>query len=148
MPIPLPDSPSSATLLSCLHSPILPVRFCISCFTPPPLTNLLPLGNKSSPNTFTDNLLTNLGHILGSKPYIRVGGNTQDYALYNASLKTQINGTYDPQRSNDFPTTIYLGPSFSSRTRPSPASSSRTASTLPKAPSLRRVGRRSSTRRR
>ncbi|KAJ4147158.1 hypothetical protein LMH87_001703 [Akanthomyces muscarius] len=69
-------------------------------------------GNKSSPNTFTDNLLTNLGHILGSKPYIRVGGNTQDYALYNASLKTQINGTYDPQRSNDYPTTIYLGPSF------------------------------------
>ncbi|KAJ6787761.1 hypothetical protein PWT90_09046 [Aphanocladium album] len=69
-------------------------------------------GNKSNPNTFTDNLLTNIGKIIGSKPYIRVGGNTQDYALYNASLKTQINGTYDPKRSNDYPTTIYIGPSF------------------------------------
>lgn len=112
MPIPFPGSPSSATLLSYLHSPTLLVRLCFYSFRCPQLTKFLLLGNKSSPNTFTDNLLTNLGHILGSKPYIRVGGNTQDYALYNASLNTQINGTYDPQRSNDYPTTIYLGPSF------------------------------------
>ncbi|TQW01284.1 hypothetical protein V2A60_002291 [Cordyceps javanica] len=69
-------------------------------------------GNKSNPNTFTDNLLTNIGNIIGSKPYIRVGGNTQDYALYNASLPTQIKGIYDPARSEDYPTTIFLGPSF------------------------------------
>ncbi|ATY63601.1 Glycoside superfamily [Cordyceps militaris] len=69
-------------------------------------------GNLSNPNTFTNNLLTNIGDILGSKPYIRVGGNTQDYALFNASLPVQIHGTYDPARSNDYPTTIVLGPSF------------------------------------
>ncbi|KAM3548768.1 hypothetical protein ARSEF4850_009227 [Beauveria asiatica] len=79
--------------------------------SPQPTLTLLP-GNKSNPNTFTDNLLTKIGNIAGSKPYLRVGGNTQDYALYNASLRTQINGTYDPKRSNDYPTTIYIGPSF------------------------------------
>ncbi|KAM3551831.1 hypothetical protein MY1884_007514 [Beauveria asiatica] len=47
-------------------------------------------GNKSNPNTFTDNLLTKIGNIAGSKPYLRVGGNTQDYALYNASLRTPL----------------------------------------------------------
>ena len=45
-------------------------------------------------------------------PYIRVGGLTQDYALYNASLKTALNGTYDPNISEDYPTTLYIGPSF------------------------------------
>ncbi|KID90443.1 glycoside hydrolase family 79 protein [Metarhizium guizhouense ARSEF 977] len=48
----------------------------------------------------------------GSKPYVRVGGNTQDYALYNASLKEAINGTYDPNKPKDYPTTIYIGDSF------------------------------------
>lgn len=69
-------------------------------------------GNFSMPNKFTDNLLNNIGAIQGSKPYLRVGGNTQDYALYNASLKTQINGTYDYSRSKDYPTIIFIGPSF------------------------------------
>jgi hypothetical protein len=49
---------------------------------------------------------------MGTKPHIRVGGNTQDYALYNASLKEAINGTYNLARSADYPTTIYIGPSF------------------------------------
>jgi hypothetical protein len=34
-------------------------------------------GNKSVPNTFSDNLLNNLASFQGSKPNIRVGGNTQ-----------------------------------------------------------------------
>lgn len=34
-------------------------------------------GNKSAPNVFSDNLLANLGALQGSKPDIRVGGNTQ-----------------------------------------------------------------------
>lgn len=37
-------------------------------------------GNLSVPNTFSNNLLNNLGNLAGSKPIIRVGGNTQDYA--------------------------------------------------------------------
>jgi len=34
-------------------------------------------GNKSSPNEFSNSLLENLKEIQGTKPYIRVGGNTQ-----------------------------------------------------------------------
>jgi hypothetical protein len=48
----------------------------------------------------------------GSKPYIRVGGNTQDYAIYNADLAIAINGTINTTRSADYPTTIEIGPSF------------------------------------
>lgn len=69
-------------------------------------------GNKTSPNKFSETLLMNIGNVLGTKPYIRVGGNTQDYALYNASLSASINGTYDVSRSPDYPTTIHIGPSY------------------------------------
>ncbi|KAK0618177.1 hypothetical protein B0T17DRAFT_618803 [Bombardia bombarda] len=69
-------------------------------------------GNNSHPNTFSDTLLNNIGNIIGTKPYVRVGGNTQDYALYNASLPYALNGTVNPARSPDYPTTIYIGPSF------------------------------------
>lgn len=69
-------------------------------------------GNKSVPNKYSANLLDNLGHLAGIKPYIRVGGNTQDYALYNASLKTSLVGIVDPDRSPDYPTTIHIGPSY------------------------------------
>lgn len=41
-----------------------------------------------------------------------MGGNTQDYALYNASLPYSINGTFDYSRSSDYPTTIFIGPSY------------------------------------
>lgn len=69
-------------------------------------------GNNSSPNTFSDNLLSNLGDLQGTKPYIRVGGNTQDYALYNSSLTYALNGTFNYTRSLDYPTIIYIGPSY------------------------------------
>ncbi|KAL2128381.1 hypothetical protein VTI74DRAFT_9263 [Chaetomium olivicolor] len=69
-------------------------------------------GNNSHPNTYSDTLLDNLGRIQGTKPYIRVGGNTQDYALYDASLPFALNGTIDPKRSPDYPTTITIGPSY------------------------------------
>ncbi|KAK4231827.1 Beta-glucuronidase [Podospora fimiseda] len=69
-------------------------------------------GNNSNPNTFSNNLLDNIKHITGVKPYIRVGGNTQDYALYDASLPIALNGTFDPKRSEDYPTTIFIGPSY------------------------------------
>lgn len=69
-------------------------------------------GNHSHPNTYSGQLLENLEKISGSKPYIRVGGNTQDYALYNASLPYALNGTFDDKRSRDYPTTIFIGPSY------------------------------------
>lgn len=56
--------------------------------------------------------MQNIGDITGTRPYIRVGGNTQDYALYNASLKEAVNGTYNDTRSSDYPTTVYIGPSY------------------------------------
>lgn len=35
-------------------------------------------GNLSRPNDFSNNLLNNIGNYTGTKPIIRVGGNTQD----------------------------------------------------------------------
>ncbi|KAK8016339.1 hypothetical protein PG993_014528 [Apiospora rasikravindrae] len=69
-------------------------------------------GNKSSPNQFSDNLLNSIGYLQGDKPYIRVGGNTQDYAIYNRNLTVALNGTVNVTRSPDYPTTIEIGPSF------------------------------------
>lgn len=69
-------------------------------------------GNNSHPNTFSDALLDNIKDIIGTKPYIRVGGNTQDYALYDASLPYALEGVFDPKRSEDYPTTITIGPSY------------------------------------
>ncbi|KAI0103581.1 glycoside hydrolase family 79 protein [Daldinia grandis] len=69
-------------------------------------------GNKSAPNDFSNNLLDNLGAFSGIKPYIRVGGNTQDFAIYNSELTIALNGTYNLSRSADYPTTIEIGPSY------------------------------------
>ncbi|KAK3905880.1 hypothetical protein C8A05DRAFT_41265 [Staphylotrichum tortipilum] len=69
-------------------------------------------GNTSHPNAYSDTLLDNIGRITGTKPYIRVGGNTQDYTLYDASLPYALHGTVDPARSPDYPTTITIGPSY------------------------------------
>ncbi|KAI1081896.1 glycoside hydrolase family 79 protein [Whalleya microplaca] len=69
-------------------------------------------GNNSNPNEFSDNLLNNLGNLTGTKPYIRVGGNTQDFAIYNPDLQIALNGTYNASRSTDYPTTIEIGPSY------------------------------------
>ncbi|GJN67409.1 glycoside hydrolase family 79 protein [Purpureocillium lilacinum] len=68
-------------------------------------------GNKSHPNTFSGNLLANLAR-LSTTPYIRVGGNTQDYALFDASQAAALIGTVDPSRSPDYPTTITIGPAY------------------------------------
>ncbi|ORX97555.1 hypothetical protein BCR34DRAFT_548540 [Clohesyomyces aquaticus] len=69
-------------------------------------------GDLASPNTFSGTLLSNLGALQGANPDIRVGGNTQDYALYDASLKTATNATYIPSISNDYPRVLTLGPKF------------------------------------
>ncbi|KAJ2970373.1 hypothetical protein NUW58_g9720 [Xylaria curta] len=70
------------------------------------------IGNLSNPNKFSNNLLNNLGYLTGTKPYIRVGGNTQDYAIYNRSLTVALDGTVNETRSPDYPTTIEIGPSY------------------------------------
>ncbi|KAK6431577.1 hypothetical protein LTR95_012261 [Oleoguttula sp. CCFEE 5521] len=69
-------------------------------------------GDLSNPNTFSNNLLDNLGAFTGIKPLIRVGGNTQDYAVFNKSLDTALVGIVDPAKSPDYPTTITIGPKY------------------------------------
>lgn len=69
-------------------------------------------GNLSHPNRFSNQLLDNIAAIQGEKPFIRVGGNTQDYALFDPSLKTATNGTVIPSRSPDYPYILYIGPSY------------------------------------
>ncbi|KAJ5769363.1 hypothetical protein N7520_003922 [Penicillium odoratum] len=69
-------------------------------------------GNLSKPNKFSNQLLDNLADLQGVKPYIRVGGNTQDFALYDANLRTGINGTVVPAVSTDYPSIVSIGPSF------------------------------------
>ncbi|KAL2012885.1 hypothetical protein VTN00DRAFT_410 [Thermoascus crustaceus] len=69
-------------------------------------------GNLSYPNRFSNQLLDNLAEIQGKKPLIRVGGNTQDYALFDPTLKTATNGTVIPSRSPDYPYILYIGPSY------------------------------------
>lgn len=49
---------------------------------------------------------------MGTNPYIRVGGNTQDYALFDSSQKQALVGIVDPNRSPDYPTTITVGPAY------------------------------------
>ncbi|KAF2499314.1 hypothetical protein BU16DRAFT_570435 [Lophium mytilinum] len=69
-------------------------------------------GNLSSPNAFSNTLLENIKEFSGTKPYIRVGGNTQDYAIYDPSLEVATEGIVDPAKSPDYPTTLSIGPSF------------------------------------
>ena len=69
------------------------------------------VGNYSSPNTFSDTLLNNIGNISGTKPYIRVGGNSQDMAIYDAALPTATKVTW-VQSPSMHPEDISIGPSF------------------------------------
>jgi hypothetical protein len=55
-------------------------------------------GTAESPNTFSSNLLQNLKTVAGVAPCIRVGGNTQDNALY------QSNYTGSQIGRNQYPT--------------------------------------------
>lgn len=68
-------------------------------------------GNLSSPNTFSNNLLENIKALTGTKPLIRVGGNTQDYALFDPNLMVATNGTYT-SASQDYPTILYIGKAY------------------------------------
>ncbi|KAL9096165.1 MAG: hypothetical protein Q9165_001688 [Trypethelium subeluteriae] len=69
-------------------------------------------GNLSQPNTFSNNLLNNLGNLTGTKPFIRVGGNTQDYAIFNSSLDVATIGIIQPNLSSDYPTILTFGPPY------------------------------------
>lgn len=65
-------------------------------------------GNLSNPNEFSVNLLRNLGSFQEYMPTIRVGGNTQDRAIYDPALKspTARSCSADPKAIQ------CIGPSF------------------------------------
>ncbi|MCJ1403605.1 hypothetical protein MMC11_006828 [Xylographa trunciseda] len=108
-PLPSGSSNPPATLLASAPASSFPaiqesfVSFAIEFYFFPDFT-----GNVASPNTFSDNLLNNIGNISGTKPYIRVGGNTQDLAIYDAALPVATQATY----IDGHPTDVSIGPSF------------------------------------
>ncbi|MCJ1283114.1 hypothetical protein MMC26_002441 [Xylographa opegraphella] len=108
-PIPSGSSNPPATLLASAPASSFPpiqesfVSFAVEFYFFPDFS-----GNLASPNTFSDNLLNNIGNISGTKPYIRVGGNTQDLAIYDAALPVATQATY----INGHPGDISIGPSF------------------------------------
>ncbi|KAK3676006.1 hypothetical protein LTR78_004198 [Recurvomyces mirabilis] len=68
-------------------------------------------GNTSNPNTFSSNLLENIKTYSGSKPYIRVGGSSQDNALF---VPTQTEGAIltFASATADQPSNLTYGPNF------------------------------------
>jgi hypothetical protein len=53
-------------------------------------------GTAASPNTFSQNLIANLKAVAGVAPLFRIGGNTQDYMIYDSSFT----GSYFGQNSD------------------------------------------------
>ncbi|KAI1403513.1 glycoside hydrolase superfamily [Hypoxylon fuscum] len=49
-------------------------------------SNLFSFTGQSVPNKFTLNVLDNLATYAGKPPHIRIGGNTQDYMVYNENI--------------------------------------------------------------
>ncbi|KAF2684717.1 glycoside hydrolase family 79 protein [Lentithecium fluviatile CBS 122367] len=68
-------------------------------------------GNTGAPNNFSRNLLEELREFQGSLPNVRVGGNTQDYALFDSTLQAATRGIYS-DASKDYPTTLAIGRSY------------------------------------
>ncbi|MCJ1293681.1 hypothetical protein MMC34_005236 [Xylographa carneopallida] len=108
-PLPSGSSNPPATLLASAPASTFPaiqesfVSFAIEFYFFPDFS-----GNLASPNTFSNNLLSNIGNISGTKPYIRVGGNTQDLAIFDAALPVATQATYIDGHPED----ISIGPSF------------------------------------
>ncbi|KAI0484394.1 glycoside hydrolase family 79 protein [Xylariaceae sp. FL0804] len=59
-------------------------------------SNLFSFMGQESPNQMTTNLLNNLANYTGQPPHIRLGGNTQDYMLYDADM-TEWSWIWNPQ---------------------------------------------------
>lgn len=68
-------------------------------------------GNLSNPNTFSNNLLDNIAAYSGSKPYIRVGGSSQDNAIFDASQE-RATILHFATPTSDQPSNLTFGPKF------------------------------------
>ncbi|KAF1939350.1 hypothetical protein EJ02DRAFT_513905 [Clathrospora elynae] len=68
-------------------------------------------GNLSSPNKYSDNLLNNIAYYAGSKPLVRVGGNTQDLTIFNATQQLAVIQQFSTENP-DYPANETIGPAF------------------------------------
>lgn len=77
-------------------------------------SNLFSFTGGKSTNTLSVNLLSNLANLTGTPPHLRIGGNTQDYILYNDSYNGYTVATNpDPIGQGSNPTDLfYIGPKF------------------------------------
>ncbi|KAF2190355.1 glycoside hydrolase family 79 protein [Zopfia rhizophila CBS 207.26] len=69
-------------------------------------------GNLSAPNTFSYDLLRNIGEIRGDNPIIRIGGNTMDFTIFDPNQREALKGNYTLNITRDYPFSISMGPSF------------------------------------
>ncbi|CAG8091796.1 unnamed protein product [Penicillium salamii] len=67
-------------------------------------------GNKSHPNTFSQDIVNLLHAKTGAYPHIRVGGTSADRAIYNASQAESI--VLSTESDNGIPLEVSLGPVF------------------------------------
>jgi hypothetical protein len=68
-------------------------------------------GNLTHPNTFSNNLLDNIASFSGSKPYIRIGGSTQDNALFVENQQEALILNFATPTA-DQPANLTFGPKF------------------------------------
>ena len=68
-------------------------------------------GNLTHPNTFSNNLLDNIASFSGSKPYIRVGGSSQDNALFVEDQEDAVILNFATPTA-DQPANLTFGPKF------------------------------------
>ncbi|KAK3070119.1 hypothetical protein LTR53_011019 [Teratosphaeriaceae sp. CCFEE 6253] len=68
-------------------------------------------GNLSAPNEYSNNLLASIARYAGSKPLVRVGGNTQDLTTFNAT-QSEATLQYFTAANPDYPTNQTIGPAF------------------------------------
>lgn len=64
-------------------------------------SNLFSFTGNEGPNNFSINLMQNLADFSGAPPHIRLGGNTQDYMLFN--------GSFEDYRVMDNPNSVAQG---------------------------------------
>ncbi|KAK4934877.1 hypothetical protein LTR66_015527, partial [Elasticomyces elasticus] len=77
-------------------------------------SNLFSFTGYSIPNELTFNLINNLVNYTGAPPHLRIGGNTEDYMIFDSSMMqyTWINNP-DPSGQGAFkPNSMLIGPKF------------------------------------
>ncbi|KAI1457856.1 glycoside hydrolase family 79 protein [Annulohypoxylon moriforme] len=77
-------------------------------------SNLFSFTGGAQPNAFSINLLNNLANYAGKPPYIRIGGNTQDYMIYQESQNdwSWVNNPGAVGQGSIKPDSMLIGPRF------------------------------------